>query len=245
MARSKLSWVAAVAAAVVAVACGGKSPSTPSGNAGVQVQGVVLGDGVATPSGLHASAASSKPRVTVRVEGTSITATVSASGTFVLENAPAGTLTLIFERDGVEIGRLQVTAPQGGTAKIVVQIKGSTVTLVSVKVEDENGDDVTPMTCAIEGGKQGEGIELEGAVDSGTPDAFVMTVNGNRSSEPVAVDASGASFTCNGDKGNPDCRASLKIGAKVHVRGTLKLCTISEAQVTATEVKIQKAGDGV
>ena len=239
------SWWVVVAAAVVAVACGGESPSAPSGNAGVEVQGIVLGEGAAqvTSSGLRASAASSQPRITVRVEGTSITATVSASGTFVLHNAPAGTFTLVFEREGVEIGRVQVTAPEGGTVKIVVQVQGSTVVVVDVKVEDDDDDDAS-KTCAIEGGKVGQGIELEGNVASGTSAAFVMTVAGGRSSSPVDVDAAAASFKCNGDKANPDCKSALTIGATVHVRGTLMVCTTSKAEVTATEVKIQKAGDG-
>jgi hypothetical protein len=232
-----------VAAAVVAVACGGESPSAPSGG-GVEAQGVVRGDGATQglSSGLRASAAASKQKITVRIEGTSLTVTVSASGTFVLENAPAGDFTLIFERDGVEIGRVRVTAPEGGTVKIVVQVQGSAVVVIEIKVLDD--DDDTPGACAIAGGKQGEPIELEGNVDSVAGGTFVMTVSGNRSSEPVDVDASGASFKCNGNKANSDCKGQLTAGAKVHVRGTLKVCTASDADVTATEVKIQKAGDG-
>ena len=42
--RFLLAWIA-VAAAVIAPACGGGSPSSPSGSGGVAVQGVVLGDG--------------------------------------------------------------------------------------------------------------------------------------------------------------------------------------------------------
>jgi hypothetical protein len=37
-----------------------------------------------------------------------------------------------------------------------------------------------------------------------------------------------------------ECKASVKSGAKVHVSGTLMTCTTSTANVTATEVKVQK-----
>ena len=88
----------------------------------------------------------------------------------------------------------------------------------------------------------GQGIELEGDVSSGTYAAFKMAVNG-RASTPVDVNASSASFRCiGGAKAATDaeCKASVKAGAKVHVRGTLMTCTTSAAQVTAAEVKVQK-----
>ena len=69
-----------------------------------------------------------------------------------------------------------------------------------------------------------------------------MAVNG-RSGTPVDVSASSASFRCiGGAKAATDaeCKASVKAGAKVHVRGTLMTCTPSAAQVTAVEVKVQK-----
>ncbi len=72
--------------------------------------------------------------------------------------------------------------------------------------------------------------------------AFKLTANG-RSSVPVDVDASGASFKCIGSAkttSDAECKASVKPGSKVHVRGTLMTCSASAARVTATEVKIQK-----
>jgi hypothetical protein len=58
----------------------------------------------------------------------------------------------------------------------------------------------------------------------------------------VEVDGSGASFTCNGNKGLPadQCKAKVTSGAKVHVRGTLEACDHLSAEVSATEVKVQK-----
>jgi len=102
----------------------------------------------------------------------------------------------------------------------------------------------TPATssCALNGGTVGQGIELEGNVLSGSSAAFKLTANG-RSSVPVDVTASSASFKCVGSaktSSDADCKASVKQGAKVHVRGTLMTCSTSAAQVTATEVKVQK-----
>jgi hypothetical protein len=45
---------------------------------------------------------------------------------------------------------------------------------------------------------------------------------------------------CNGKKGSSDCKSNLVAGAKVHVRGNLMSCDTIAANVTATEVKIQK-----
>ncbi len=244
----RMAFVAVVA--VVAVACGGDSPSGPSAAAGgVLVQGVVLGEGAVTASsGVHASSA--KPHITVRIEGTSISVNVSASGTFVLENVPAGPFTLVFESDGVVLGTIQVTAVAGATVKVVVQVQGTSIVLVEMKIEDEDETE-TPepgdaaKTCAISGGTVGSGIELEGDVASGSAASFVMTVNGNRSSQPVLVNAGAASFVCNGNKkASVDCKGTVKAGAKVHVRGTLTACTLStQPTVTASEVKVQKAAD--
>ncbi len=235
------------AAALVAFACGGGNPAGPSGGKAVVVQGVVLGEGaaVAASSGVHASAAD-KQRITVRVDGTSTSTSVSANGTFELQ-VSGGTFTLVFESGGVELGRVVVTAEPGGTVKIVVQVQGASVVVVEVKVENENeddgdhdGDDDAATGCMIEGGKVGRGIELEGNVESGTSTDFKMSLDGERASGLVDVNAASASFRCNGDKKNTDCKSSVKPRAKVHVRGTLMGCGASSANVTATEVKVQK-----
>jgi hypothetical protein len=94
----------------------------------------------------------------------------------------------------------------------------------------------------VNGGTVGQGIELEGNVLSGASAAVKLTANG-RSSVPVDVNASSASFKCIGSAkttSDADCKASVKEGAKVHVRGTLMTCTSLKAEVTATEVKVQK-----
>jgi hypothetical protein len=244
MNRRELLACCALAAAVVVGACGGESPASPSGG-GVVVQGVVLGDGVAVRASSGAPVAAAKSqKVTVKVEGTSITAEVSANGTFELKGIPGGTFTLIFLVDGVEIGRVVVVAEEGSEVKIVVQVKDSVLVLVEIKIEGGStspSSSPSPSSCLVNGGRVGQGIELEGNVTSGGPEAFKMTAAG--ATGLVDVNGAAASFRCIGSAKVPtdaECRASVKSGAKVHVRGTLMTCTTAKAEVTASEVKVQK-----
>ena len=245
--RVLLVWIA-VGAAVIAPACGGGSPSSPSGSGGVAVQGVVLGDGTSftASSGAGPSSAQAQ-KITVKVAGTSITAEVAANGTFELKGISSGSFTLIFLVDGVEIGRVVINAPDGSEVKLVVQVKNSVLVVVEIKVETGGtapSPSPTPISsaCFINGGTVGQGIELEGDVTGGTSAAFKMAVNG-RADTPIDVNASSASFRCIGGAKVPtdtECKASVKAGAKVHVSGRLESCTTSAAVVTAAEVKVQK-----
>ena len=248
--RALWAWIAVVAA-VVAGACGGESPSSPSANGTVAVQGVVLGEGasVTGSSGTRAPGAQSQ-KITVKVEGTSITVDVSANGTFEVKGIEAGTFTLVFLANGVEIGRVVVTAEPGSEVKVVVQVKDNTLVLIEIKVESTGtspspspspGSSPPPSACVVDDGTIGRGIELEGDVTSGTAASFDMTAAGVKG--PVTVSASSAAYRCIGNaKADTDeaCKASLGTGAKVHVRGTLMACSAAKADVTALEVKIQK-----
>ena len=80
-------YLAFLIAGLPLVGCGGSSPTSPSGAGKVVLHGVAVGaDGASTASagGVTAQAAS-KDKVTVTVQGTSISTTVSANGTFELE----------------------------------------------------------------------------------------------------------------------------------------------------------------
>ena len=245
MNRRALLPLVVVLASLFAVACGDSNPAGPSGSGSVSVQGVVLGSasgstGVSASS--NAQSAAGPGKVVVTVADTTITADVSANGTFELKGVPGGSFTLVFKVDGVEIGRIDVVAGEGSEVKVVVQIESSRLVVVEIKVEEGTSTATTnPAACIIEGGKVGSGIELEGDMSSGNASAFKIAVNGQRSSALVDVNASAASFRCNGFKGtDAECRATLTPGSKVHVRGTLMACTTTTAQVTAAEVKIQK-----
>lgn len=228
------------------VGCGGGSPTSPSGAGRVVLHGVAVGAGgasAASATGVTAQAAS-KDRVTVTVQGTSISTTVSANGTFELEGLPAGNLTLGFTIHNTVIGTVPITGvPTSGEIRVVVQISATTVVLIDLEIDDHENHDDASKTCIVEGGKVGRKIELEGNVDSGNATAFKMKINGERSRALVDVNAAGAQFKCNGDKGGPTCKDSVKPHAKVHVSGTLTTCSMSAAQVVATEVRVQKADD--
>jgi hypothetical protein len=242
MGRRILTWVA-VAAAAVALGCGGGGPSSPS-STGVEVQGVVLGEGTsfAASSGSHPASAKAQ-KVTVTVKDTAITAEVGADGTFVLKGVPSGKFTLVFTVDGVKVGEVPIEAPDGSEVKVTVKVAGGQVVVVDIKIDPGHGG--TPVACVISGGKPNEGIELEGTVDSGAWQAFKMKVNGERGSALVDVTATEATtYKCIGGAKTDtvdQCRALVAAGQpKVHVRGTLKTCDAASALVTASEVKIQK-----
>lgn len=103
------------------------------------------------------------------------------------------------------------------------------------------GPSPTPgAACMINGGRAGAGIELEGRVASGSLASFLMTVNGNRASGPVGVQAGAGALRCNGPNSSPtECQARFVDGARIHVRGTLSSCSTSAASVAASEVRIQ------
>ena len=233
-----------VAAAAMLRCGGGSNPASPSSVAGgVKLQGVVLQNATGTSASAGVSAMSAqggKIVVTVR-ENPSLSVTVSGNGTFEMQSLPTGGFTLMFSVNGLVVGEINITAvSEGTTIKIVVRLSEHEVELVDLETDGDKGDNDTTKTCMIDGGTAGRAIELEGNVDSGTSSAFKMRVNGNRSSGLVDVAASGASYKCNGDKDTADCKAKLKPGVKVHVRGNLTACTTSTASVTATQVMIQK-----
>jgi hypothetical protein len=234
----RLAVLSAVFAALALVACGDNNPAGPSGASGVAVSGVLLAEGASVAaSSVHASAASAGT-ITVVVEGTSLSTTISGNGTFELQDVPPGTFTLVFLQDGTEIGRVSVTAAAGVQVKIVVQKKGAVVVLVDLEVDDGTGPDASG-SCLIEGGRVGSPIELEGHVAALSDTGFTMTVNGNRAHGAVTVNAADSSLKCNGPKSST---CELSVNDQVHVRGSLTECDATVATVTATEVKVQKSG---
>ena len=244
--RDRLLFVTAFIATLAMVGCGGGTPTGPSSGA-VKLQGVVVGASGLTSQSADVTKQSTNAGITVTVkEDPSISVKVSGNGTFELDNVPAGGFTLVFSAKGVVVGTIEVSVVAGSTEiSIVVQITSGSVVLVHIEFNggqnDTNGDNSGAKTCMIEGGNIGQGIELEGHVASGNGNAFKLQVNGNRSSGLVDVNASGASYKCNGNpKTTGDCKATLAAGDQVHVRGTLTSCTTSAASLTATEVMVQK-----
>jgi len=240
----RIVLAAIVSSTMTLAACGGSSPSSPSGK-GVVLQGTVLSNPSAAGASAHsgsASAASGKMIVTVQ-ENPAITATVSSNGTFELEGLPAGTITLVFTIDGKVVGTITITGvATGAEVKIVVQVTADAVILIEIKIDGQEGGEPAspgPSACLIEGGQAGSNIELEGTVASGTSSLFKLDVQGQRADAPVDVNASGASWKCVG-KSAADCKGAFATGNQVHVRGLLTTCSSTAALVNATEVKVQK-----
>ncbi len=240
-------WGLAALASLTLSACG-SNPTSPSSAAGVTLRGVAMGSGVglAPADGVRglstktAAGGTSSIVVTVQ-ENSSITTTISANGTFELEGLPAGTFTLVFSSNGVTLGTITITSvPNQAEIDLVVQITSSSVVMVNVKVNgsDETETQTTPTNaCLIAGGAVGAGIELEGSISTVSGKTFEMSVNGQRASGLVKVDATTAGFDCAGIKGT--CDATLiAVGAKVHVSGTVTSCS-APAAVKATQVKFQ------
>jgi hypothetical protein len=233
----------------------GSGPASPS-DGGVKLQGVVLEDAVATAASASVAQSVKAGKITVTVqESPSLSTTVSSNGTFAIQGLPAAGFTLLFSVSGAPAGAVTITAVgEGTTVKIVVKVREQEVELVDLETEGSGGPSTggpgtgdggpstgggTPNACMIDGAKMGGRVELEGSVEAGTSAQFMMRVNGNRSTGLVNVAANAASYKCYGNK-TTDCKASLRPGAKVHVRGTLTSCATAGANVTATEVKIQK-----
>lgn len=249
MKRGQFFVMGVVAAlGLVLSACGG-SPTAPS--TGVTLRGVAVNQGVSSADGLRAlssrPAAAGTSTITVTVqENTSITTTISGNGTFELEGLPAGSFTLVFSSNGATLGTVTINnVPTQAEIEIVVQLSSTNVALVKVtingsdKTDDETGTSTT-KSCVIEGGRVGAGVELEGSVGKvvTAEKVFEMSVNGQRADGKVTVDASGASFSCAGVKGTCDAKLIIN-GARVHVSGKVDTCTVSDAKVTAREVKFQ------
>jgi hypothetical protein len=241
--------IAALVAAFTLAACSGDGPTSASRGGNI-LRGVALSeDASASSNGDVSAMAKSKGTVTVTVlEDPTVTTTISGNGSFTLTNVPVGTFTLVFtDEAGVELGRVTISGvTDSAEVELVVQFKKNGLILVKLVIEDDEDGDDAEKTCIINGGKVGTGIQLEGTADSGDAAAFVMTVNGNRASAPVNVDATAAEFKCSGKGKAPEgteCSSLLTAGTKVHVSGTLLTCDLSTAQVIATKVQIKKTGD--
>lgn len=233
-----VAFILVGAAALAFAACGGGSPTSPS-TQGVVVRGTVVGAPTAGVSSLSTRQTAAALTVFVQ-ENPAITATVAADRTFTLRGLPQGGFTLVFTSGGTTLGSLGFAEVQPNQEiTITVRVDGSAITLVDQQRNGIGHGDA--RSCMIEGGRVGQGIELEGSVASGGSAGFMMRVQGNRSSGNVQIDSSGASFKCNGPKTTPaECLASVKSGAKVHVSGTLVSCDVASAVAQAHQVMVQK-----
>jgi hypothetical protein len=205
------------------------SPSTPSAatntpapaSGGAMVTGMVVtgsAAALASPVGLISPFASASlsgaGRVTVSVNGTSISVTSDDGGNFTLQNVPPGNVTLTISGNGFSA---QVTLPplnSNDQLRVTVRINGGSATLDDDEVESQDNK-----------------VELEGLISS----VIGLTSSGGtivvgRMNTSVSVPST-ASITKGGTVLKPN---DLVVGMRVHVRAMK-----SGSALTATTVIVQ------
>ena len=213
----------ALMAALLTGACGGKSPASPS-TAGNPAPGATAGSAMITGSvqGATASAFTAASNgaaltgVTVTVLGTNIRSTVDAGGRFTLVNVPAGTVQLQLTGGGANATVTLSSVLASQTVDVVVAVSGTTASLES-EVRSGAGQ-----------------AELEGRVESLPPTQPALTFKA--AGRTVKTDAS-TQFV---DGSQSRTFADLKIGMRIHAKGTL-----AGDQLTATLVALQNSNTAI
>lgn len=225
--RRSLFILAPLAVALVLVACGGGSPTSPSGSgaAGVTLVGTVVNP-AGTSSFRSLSSLAGTLVVTVQ-ENPAITTTVGSSGTFTLRGLPEGGFTLVFTLDGTviaTIGFADVRPNQEIT--ITVMLDGSTLTVTEEKRNGIGHGDVE-----IEGLVQAV-IALDPAGESR------FTIEGR---EVVARPGDTTIREGNRSRTVND----VTVGRRVHVKGVWMAAEAKGQQaVLAQEIKLQGSEAG-
>jgi hypothetical protein len=221
--RSVICVVICALAALALAACGG-SPSGPSSDQGVTLNGRVHGGPVAFVSA--ASGASSSATLTVTVVGTSISTTVTTDGTFTLRGLPEGSFTLEFFDGATSLGTIDFTDVNANQEiTITVLIEGSTITLL-----DQRRNGIGHGDLEIEG-------KVDAVVTLDPTGESVFTIDGYM---VVARPLETSIREGNQRRGVED----VTVGRKVHVKGTWETNASGGQQVLAHEIKLQDADDG-
>ena len=212
-----LVGAAAVMTLVVVSACGkSSSPTSPSSspNAGAVINGIV--SGMASGSAAGYGKLDTGTGITVTINGTNLTVPVDASGKFVFTGVPAGTVQLVITVSGVPTTITLEGVKETDKIVVKITIKGTTAAL---DTEERNGTEVTELEDRITVVKPGDAARtlMVGAVKVLVPEAAVIRHGGST----VTFD-------------------TLKVGDRVHVRGTM-----AADLFTATEVKVQNTNENV
>ena len=106
----------------------GQGPTAPSGE--IVLRGSLVGSSTSATA-LSTGRTQSAGAITVTVQGTAISTTVAADGSFTLRGLPEGSFTLVFTRDGAPLGQLTFDAVNANQEiTITVRLSGDTVVLV-------------------------------------------------------------------------------------------------------------------
>jgi hypothetical protein len=227
--RSRLAVLAVLAAGLLS-ACGGGSPSAPSGE-GVLVDGLVIGGAAALPFRASAGSSAGADAVTVTCqENPAITATVGTDGRFTLRGLPSGGFTLVFKQGATTLGTLafgEVKPNQEIT--ITVAVNGSSVTLVEQKRNGIGHGDLD-----IEGLVQQVlcGVAALPACPTAGDSRFM--IDGH-----LVVARPGQTAIREGNVARTV--ADVTVGRQVHVKGAWLPAENGTQPVLASEIKLQDA----
>jgi Domain of unknown function (DUF5666) len=206
--------------AVLTAACGGKgsSPTSPSGTSQTGAGAVITGSvqGATAAAFTAASFGAAITGVTVTVVGTNISATVDAGGRFTLMNVPTGTVQLQLTGGGANATVTISTVEASQTIDVVLTVAGASA---SVESEVRSG--------------AGE-AQLEGRVESLPPTMPALSFKA--AGRTVKTDSSTRFL----DGSQTRTFADLKIGMRVHAKGTL-----SGDSFTATLVELQNSNTSI
>ncbi len=163
-------------------------------------------------TGITSSAAAMRPAaavtISVTITGTGISASVAPGGTFTLNGVPAGNIELHISGPGVDDRTTIADVGDAEQIHIVVTISGSRAVVTVTDREKRNG------------------VELEGLIASINLGARTLVVNGTTVSVPAAATIRHGDTRFN--------LADLKVGQRVHVKGTT-----SGSTIVASEVMLQ------
>jgi len=208
--RSALAF--GLACTLIAVGCGGGSPTSPSMMTGMPgtpgtpgaTPGATITGSVTNASGPAALPTASRPYevgLMVHVVGTNISVAVGPNGQFVLQGVPAGDVQLRFTGDGCDAVLTLSGLKTGDTIQIKVTVRGTMATL-----DDDSRD-----------GDDGEQVVLNGTVSELTRSgsAFSFRIG----SQLVNGDATTEFF---GDGNRSESVESLANGLRVEVKGEMR-----------------------
>ncbi len=210
------------------IACGGGDSALPTGassasGSSAKIIGTV-DDGVSSSSFGEVGMASHRAGIKVTVVETGQSTETNSGGQFTV-TVPAGSVTLLFQGQGVDAELKIGGLVAGQTLTITVHASGSHADL-----DDPKQGDGTHDSCFTSGAK----AEVEGLIDAKAADSINVTQQGKGEfrcfvSPSTRIRKGNRSLTLD----------DLAVGARVHVSGTGRGASAGVCEVDASEIKLQ------